>query len=271
MLGSHDTPRTGGSTPADAPPGVTLILPTYNERLSLPPLLHQLSERLQGQPWSWEILVVDDDSPDGTAQAARDSGIPGPLRVIVRSGERGLASAILRGLWEARGRVALVLDADGSHPPELVVPLVDEVLSGRCEMALASRYIRGGSTRGGPLRRRFLSRGATLLARPLTPVKDPMSGFFAVDREILSRARLDPVGYKIALEILARCRPAPVREIPFEFRDRREGESKMGAGEVLRYLRHLGRLYRFRLAGRLPLGQRGGPGVSPGGLLPPQR
>ncbi len=243
-------------------PLVSVVLPTYNEREALPPLLRALGEVLSRRTFRSEIVVVDDDSPDGTADAARSTTLPVPLTVRVRKGERGLASAILLGLGEARGRVAVVMDADGSHPVETVLPLVRAVVEDGAEMALASRYMSGGETRDWPLGRQLISHGATFLARPLTSARDPMTGFFALDRAILSRSPLDPVGYKLALEILVRARPSPIKAVPFVFTERSAGRSKMGAREVVRYLRHLGRLYRFRIFTRGPSGS--GPG-GPGG------
>jgi dolichol-phosphate mannosyltransferase len=274
MPSPDGTDRQAPGTVPEAPPDVTVVLPTYNERDSLPSLLRALGEVLPRQGFRSEVLVVDDDSPDGTAEVARSMPMPVPLTVRVRKGERGLASAILLGLREARGRVAVVMDADGSHPVGTVPPLARAILGREAEMALASRYMRGGETRDWPLGRRLISHGATFLARPLTSARDPMSGFFAVDRSILDRTSLDPVGYKIALEILVRSRPFPIKEVPFVFTERSVGQSKMGTREIARYLRHLGRLSRFRIFTRRPRahgrGGSGGPSYRPGEGLDPQ-
>ncbi|MCI4368089.1 MAG: polyprenol monophosphomannose synthase [Thermoplasmata archaeon] len=223
---------------------VSLILPTYNEREALRTLLPRIREALS--PYSAEVLVVDDNSPDGTAGVAADWPAPPDVRVLERPSRLGLASAVTDGLKEADGRVLVVMDADGSHPPESIRALVEPILGGRAEFALGSRHANGGSSPGlvGP--RRMLSWGASLLARPLTPVHDPMSGFFAVSREAAFRAPLTPVGYKIALEVLAKCRPYPVVEVPYCFAPRIAGESKLDRGQVGEYLHHLGRLYAWR-------------------------
>jgi len=135
------------------------------------------------------------------------------------------------------------MDADGSHPPETIPSLVDPVRFGQAELVLASRHLPGASSPGLGGFRRLISTGAALLARPLTPVSDPMSGFFALKRCVAERARLEPTGFKIGLEILVRCRPSPVLEVPFRFGSRLAGSSKLGSGQIVRYLRHLSRLY----------------------------
>jgi dolichol-phosphate mannosyltransferase len=170
--------------------------------------------------------------------------------VIERPGVRGLASAVLAGVARAQGDVIVVMDADGSHPPAMVPPLVDAVTTGGAEMALGSRWVLGGGAPGLPPVRRAVSSAARWLARPLTNVRDPMSGFFAVRKEILGRARLAPVGYKIALEILVKCRPRPYVELPIVFQPRLAGVSKLGHNVVGNYVRHLARLYVFELTPR---------------------
>lgn len=233
---------------ANLPVDATIVIPTFNERETVSGLIRSLERLLVTLPYRTEVLVVDDDSPDGTADVVRGMPTRVPTRILVRHEEKGLASAVLVGLRAARGRVCLVMDVDGSHPPELVPTLLAPVLEGRAEMSLASRYVPGGATgKDWPLSRRVMSRAATALARPLTAVHDPMTGFFAVDPHILDRGELSPIGYKICLEILVRCRPRSVVEVPFLFLERRAGESKMGGREVLRYARHLSRLYAVRL------------------------
>ena len=225
---------------------VSVVLPTYNERESLVSLYPELCRVLAG--YAAEIVIVDDGSPDGTAQYA--AGLPGPIPCIVvnRGRKLGLASAVEEGFGRARGSILVVMDADGSHPPAAIPQLVAAVRDG-AEFALGSRYVDGGSAPGMSTGRRILSRGATALARPLTPVKDPMSGIFAVRRDVVERAPLSPLGFKIGLEVLVRCRPRPIAEIPILFRPRSAGSSKLGEGEIGRYLRHIGRLYGFRLTG----------------------
>jgi dolichol-phosphate mannosyltransferase len=228
-------------------PRVSVVVPTYNERGSLAGLYPELCEALA--PYPSEFVVVDDGSPDGTADFA--STLSGPLPVIVRNRGRkmGLASAVEEGFAGSHGEILVVMDADGSHPPSAIPTLVAAVTTGGAEFALGSRYVPGGSWPGLSRGRRAISRVATGLARPLVPVADPMSGFFALRRRILSRARLSPVGFKIGLEIMVRCRPSPIAEIPISFRPRTAGQSKLGQGEMGRYLRHISRLYGFRLAG----------------------
>ena len=230
------------------PVRVSVILPTYNERASLELLFPPLARSLEGL--AAEIVVVDDGSPDGTADFAERFPGPPTVRVVRRPGKGGLASAVIEGFRAARGDVLVVLDADGSHPPEIVPRLVAAVADGGAEFALGSRWVPGGSGRGLGPARRLLSAGAALLARPLVSVRDPMSGCFAFRRSILERSPLAPIGYKIGLEVLVKCRPAPVAEIPLDFRPRLAGASKLGRGEIGRYLRHVGRLYGWRLTGR---------------------
>jgi dolichol-phosphate mannosyltransferase len=230
------------------PPDVSVVIPTLNERDSVGLLAPRIASALHDV--SYEVVVVDDDSSDGTAAEVERIATEMPWRIHVRHGERGLASAVILGMHDAVGRVIVGIDADGSHPPEAIPALIAPILDGRAEMTVASRNVAGGSAPGLATGRRVLSWGASLLARPLTSVKDPMSGYFAVRRDVLARAGLAPIGYKIVLEILVKCRPSPVLEVPYVFGSRLAGESKLGSGEVGRYVQHLGRLYAWSATGR---------------------
>lgn len=232
----------------DRSPVVSLVLPTYNERECIARIHGRIDEVLR--PYAHEIIVVDDSSPDGTADLIRGLAASGPYELLLRPARAGLSSAVLDGCRRAQGEVVCVMDADGSHPPELLPRLIDPVRSGAAEFALASRRVRGGSEEGLPPTRRLISWSASLLAWPLTRVHDPMSGFFAVRRRVLERGPLVPTGFKVGLEILVKCRPFPVIEVPFRFGERLAGESKLGPSTIASYGEHLVRLYRWRfLAG----------------------
>ena len=237
------------------PPELSVILPTLDEREALERLDPRLRAGTSGR--ACEVIVVDDASTDGTPAFVESLARDGPYRLIERRNARGLASAVVEGLRAARGRVLVVLDADGSHPPERIPALVGPIFAGSAEFVLGSRNVPGGSAPGLSFGRRAISFGAALLARPLSPVRDPMSGYFAVARSVVDRAPLAPVGYKIALEILVKCRPSPVLEVPIVFAPRVAGESKLGGGEIGAYLHHLERLYAWRIFRR---GRRAGAG-----------
>jgi len=214
----------------------TIVIPTFNERETLPGLCAAVREHVVGNP---QLLVVDDQSPDGTADVARALGCD----VIVRTGQRGLALSVVEGIARAKGQIAVVIDADGSHPAAVIPELVDAVQGGM-DLAVGSRHVPGGRIDADwPLRRRLLSGMAQLAAKPLTQLSDPMSGFFAVRVSALDLERLRPRGYKILLEIDAR-HDLSVAEVPIEFRDRTGGDSKLNVRVQLDYLRQLGSLYR---------------------------
>jgi dolichol-phosphate mannosyltransferase len=227
---------------------VSVIVPTFREAPNLPVLAGAVRDALDGLA-AHELIVVDDDSRDGTEEACERLAAEHPLRLIVRRGERGLASAVVRGMREAAGRWLVVMDADLSHPPE-AIPLLLDALNDGADFAVGSRYVAGGSTEDGwGLGRWLNSKVATMLAWPLARVADPMAGFFALPRSLFVAAEgsLDPIGYKIGLELLVKCRCRRVVEVPIHFRNRLHGQSKLSLREQVNYLRHLGRLYRFRL------------------------
>jgi Glycosyl transferase family 2 len=244
--------RRGESFTLSGRPQVTVILPTFNERSALESLDPRLREALR--PYSAEVLVVDDGSPDGTGDFVRSLERDGTYRLIQRPRKEGLATAVMTGFREARGDVVVVMDADGSHPPETLSSLIHPTADGSAEMVVASRHLPGASSPGLAGFRRAISSMAALLARPLTPLTDPMSGFFALRREVLDRATLTPAGYKIGLEIVVKCRPAPLLEVPFCFDRRIAGSSKLGAGQIVGYLNHISRLYAFWLLPRPAVG-----------------
>jgi len=186
------------------------------------------------------------------------------LKVLHRTGKLGLSSAVLEGFAAASGDILVVMDADLSHPPEKIPEMVRQITEGRADMVVGSRHVPGGSIEDWPIHRRLLSKAATLLARPLTKVKDPMSGFFALKRSVIEGVRLDPVGYKIGLEILVKGRHTRVVEVPIRFANRKAGQSKLGGAVMLRYIDHVTTLYehdRFWLAKYLKFAIIGGIGA----------
>jgi dolichol-phosphate mannosyltransferase len=221
---------------------ISVVVPTYNESKNVPVLYERLTAALDAAGRPFQLLVVDDDSSDGTG-AVVDALGPN-ARAIVRKGERGLATAVIRGLQDADNDLCVVMDADLSHPPETVPELARKVEEG-APFAIGSRYIDGGRTQDWSALRAVNSWGATILARPLTKVRDPMSGFFAVRRSTIPFGELNPVGYKIALEILVKSGVKEPLEIPIVFTDRLHGESKMTMKEQYRYILHLARLYAY--------------------------
>ncbi len=230
---------------------VSVVVPTFNEALNIAALSEEICRALEGAHLRGEVIVVDDDSPDGTGRIAEELGKRLPVRCIVRRGRRGLSSAVLEGFAASRARVCVVMDADGSHPVETLPELIRPVLEGTADITVGSRYMSGGGSEKWPLLRRVISRGAGLLALGVARLSDPTSGFMAVRRDLLEGLALDPVGWKIVLEIVVKARAARVREVPILFRDRRAGESKLSAKAQLQYLQHLWRLYAFRFAGLL--------------------
>lgn len=227
---------------------ISIVTPTYNEAGSVPLLAERLGAALAGRPF--ELIVVDDGSPDGTADIAASLAPRLPVRVVRRAGKAGLASAVLAGFGAAAGDLLVVIDADLSHPPEIVPALVDALESG-ADLAVGSRYVRGGGTLDWPLRRRIVSRVACLLGNALVPVRDATSGFFAVRRSAIDGVTLNAIGFKIGFEVIARARAKRIVEVPYVFRDRELGASKFGRREIAQYLVQLGQVARDRLLRRL--------------------
>lgn len=227
-------------------PEVVVVVPTFHEASNLPELVHRIAASMQAADLSIEIVVVDDNSQDGTDRVCKELSDRYPLRLMTRIHERGLASAVLYGIRHSVSRYVAVMDADLSHPPEDLSRLIRRVKAG-ADFVVGSRYVSGGSTDAQwSIWRWVNSKVATLLAIGLTNVKDPMSGFFAFPRHILERApSLLPVGYKIGLEILVKTGCRNVAEIPIAFKERTRGESKLTLHQQVLYLRHLRRLYQY--------------------------
>jgi dolichol-phosphate mannosyltransferase len=238
--------RVGGQG-ADVGTPVTVIVPTFNERDNVAELVARTALALEG--WDAEILFVDDSSDDTAAEVDRVAGdAPIPVRVIHRSENTGgLGGAVVVGLEAAAADVCIVMDGDLQHPPELLPVLLARYAQGDADVVAASRYIGGGDTSGLGTAVRFgVSRVATWLTRAMFPIRlarstDPMTGFFLVDRGRLDLSTLQPRGFKILLEILAR-NDLRIAEVPMEFAERRHGTSKASLRQGAMFLEHLARL-----------------------------
>ncbi len=222
---------------------ISIIVPTYNERENIEELVKRIDASLRKEGLKYEIIIVDDNSPDGTADVAESLSSKYPIKVVRRPGKLGLSSAVLDGFKVAEGDLVVVMDADLQHPPEVIPKLVRTAANG-CDIVIASRYVKGGSVGEWSVLRKLISKGATLIARILLPqsrnVKDPMSGFFLFKREVLEGSEgLDPKGFKILLEILVKGRYRSVCEVPFKFGQRFKGQSKLGMKEVINYVIHV--------------------------------
>jgi len=228
---------------------VSVVLPTYNESKSLPVLIPRIARALVEAGLRGEVVVVDDNSPDGTASVAEGLAREHPVRVLKRTTERGLATAVIAGFRMSQATVCVVMDADGSHPVEALGTMVRMILDDKAEIVVGSRHVEGGGSKDWPLFAQLKSRFAASLAIGLTSMTDPTTGFMAVRRTLLERLTLDPVGWKIVLETAVKARPARLAEVPIVFTDREHGESKQSLKVLLEYLNHLYKLYQFRFPG----------------------
>jgi dolichol-phosphate mannosyltransferase len=227
---------------------LSIIIPTYREADNARPLVQRLRAALDGVV-EYEIVFVDDNSPDDiVARVAELQREGAPARVLVRTTERGLSSAIYHGFRETRGEIIMCMDADLSHPPEAIPKMLDALRSEKTEMVMGSRYVPGGSTDNDwGWYRRLNSNLGRVLAFPLTKVRDSGAGFFMMRRPVFMRAtNLNPIGYKAALELMVKSHVTEVVEVPIHFTDRRIGESKMDFKVQWQYLVHLKRLYDYR-------------------------
>jgi dolichol-phosphate mannosyltransferase len=230
-----------------------LVIPTLNEAGNIPVLLSRIHSALAQSAVDYEIIVVDDDSQDGTAEvvsrlAARDTRV----RLLVRRGERGLAGAVIRGWEHTNADLLGVIDADLQHPPEVLPSLLAPVEHG-ADIAIASRYVNGNGAKEWNKFRLFVSRCGTWATAPLQRnglrIKDPLSGFFLVRRECIAGIHLQPEGFKILLEILVKGRIRKAVEVPFHFGTRHSGKSKADLKIAIQYFSLLGKLSRYALFG----------------------
>ena len=236
---------------------LSVIIPTYNESQNITRMLDIVSLSLRPET-NAEIIVVDDNSPDGTGRIveeyARKSRARGwcEIRLVNRKEEKGLSSAILAGIRASVGEAVVVMDSDFSHPPETIAKMIEELKSSDCDIVVASRYVKGGSITGWPFKRKLISKGATKIAQRSLgiKIKDPMSGFFAFRRHVIRNIKFEAIGYKLLLEILVKAKEAKVREIPYNFTDRRTGDSKLDRSVIFDYLKSVWNLYRYGKSAR---------------------
>jgi dolichol-phosphate mannosyltransferase len=242
---------------------LSIIIPTYNESDNIIRLIERIKENLNPNIFT-EIIVVDDNSPDGTGKIVK-SYIDNDntdkekkpsleekniyvIHVIIRKEKNGLIPAILEGVRFSQGNYILVMDADFSHPPELIPNMLEKILTDSNSIVIASRYVETGAIVGWPFRRRIISKCAAIIAKiglRVNNVTDPMSGFFVVPRSLLEHLKIDTKGYKILLEILVKTKNMPIHEVPYTFTDRKSGKSKMGFNVVFDYIGSVWQLYNY--------------------------
>lgn len=232
---------------------VSVVVPTFNEVGNVTPLLERLERALDSH--RYEIILVDDDSPDGTWQVAeRAAEADDRITVIRRQGQRGLSSAIVAGMAKASGAVIVVIDADLQHDEQRIPDLVAEISDSQADVCVGTRSADGGDYGAFARRRRFISWTGATLARMLlnVQVSDPMSGFFAISRERfdLLSSEVDPRGFKILLEFLARGPQPKIAEVGYRFGERHSGTTKLSGMVVVDYLKALIGLAIHRLRRR---------------------
>ena len=225
---------------------ISLVAPTYNERDRLAELVRSVFGAFESAGLDGELVIVDDNSPDGTGALADELALRYPVRVVHRSGKLGLGTAVIEGFAAASSDIVGVIDADLSHPPELVPRMLAAMREQGADIVIGSRYIPGGGTRNWELSRVLMSKFACLMARGLTPVRDATSGFFLIRRELARGVTISAGGFKICLELLIRSAPRLVLEIPYVFTGRTVGESKMNTREAMGYLAQLRDLHAYR-------------------------
>jgi dolichol-phosphate mannosyltransferase len=255
LLSGGDTHYISHLVQTTEPVHLSLIVPTYNESGNIEKIVQILSNILdEALPNDYELIIVDDDSPDRTWDLARVlmSDYPN-LRVMRRQTERGLSTAVIRGWQAAKGEILGVIDGDLQHPPEVLLKLLSAINKG-ADLAVASRHVEEGGVSDWSIVRRFLSRGAQMLGlvilpRAISRVSDPMSGYFMVRRNAIAGKIMNPIGYKILIEVLGRGDIERIAEAGYIFQEREEGESKVTWKQYKEYIHHLLRL-RFS-TGRL--------------------
>jgi dolichol-phosphate mannosyltransferase len=224
-------------------PSLTMVVPTYNERERIAELVAAVFSACHAAGLDLELVIVDDNSPDGTGAAADELATKYRMKVVHREGKLGLGTAVVAGFGVASSDVVGVMDADFSHPPSLVPKMWAVFRATGADALVASRYVPGGGTQNWPFVRRVMSRLGSFLARGLSPIQDATSGFFLIRRSIATSTRIKAGGFKIALELIARGRPERLVEVPFVFDERRRGESKMSRKEAIGYFIQLKDLY----------------------------
>jgi dolichol-phosphate mannosyltransferase len=242
------TPNAAGT-----PMKFSIVVPTYNEAGGIERLVRTLAGIFAQNGLDGEIVVVDDNSPDGTGAIVDRLDREGlPVRALHRPGKMGLSSGVIDGWKFARADSAALgaMDADFSHDATILPRMVNALASGGYDLAIGSRYVPGGGIANWPKRRIITSRVAIALAQPLTPIKDITSGYFLVKRDALAGVELDPIGFKIGLEVIAKAHYGRALEVPYVFTDRVAGESKLNQNEIFNYLKQLARIYGARLRGR---------------------
>jgi len=230
----------------------SFIIPTYNEAGGIEKLLRAVDGVFKANGLDGEIVVVDDNSPDGTGAIVDRLSVELPVRCLHRPGKLGLSSGVIDGWKFARPESLAVgcMDGDFSHDITIVPKMVEALASGAYGLAIGSRYVPGGGIANWPKKRIITSKVACMLARPLTPINDITSGFFLVRRDALDGVELDPIGFKIGLEVVAKAHYGKALEIPYVFTDRVVGESKLNQSEIFNYLKQLRKLYGARFFGK---------------------
>jgi dolichol-phosphate mannosyltransferase len=223
---------------------LSLIIPTYNERARLGELVAAVFHVFERHGLDGELVIVDDNSPDGTGALAEELAARYRIRVLHRAGKLGLGTAVVDGFGLASGDVLGVMDADLSHPPEALPRLLAALEAYQADLVIASRYVPGGRTKNWPISRRLMSRFACLLARPVTSARDATSGFFLIRRAAVRDVRIAAGGFKICLELLVRGRVASIVVVPYELVDRAAGERKMSWRDATGYFWQVRDLWR---------------------------
>jgi len=232
------------------PPEISIVVPTYNESGRIAELVETVCGVYRDGGIRGELVVVDDNSPDGTGRIADSLTGRHPMTVVHRAGKLGLGSAVMEGFQAANAPIVGVMDADFSHPPSVLPDLLAHMRRTGADVVVGSRYIAGGAAENWTAGRLLMSRFACALAWPLTPVRDATSGFFLIRRDIIEGVRIQAGGFKILLELLMRSPVRSVTEVPYVFVDRTTGESKMSLREAMGYFTQLRQLYGVKWAGR---------------------
>ena len=211
---------------------ISIIIPSYKEYENLITLIPEIRNTLNGD--LHEIIVVDDNSCDGTEKIEN-------ARIVTRTSERGLASAVIRGIEECETDGFIVMDADHQHPPSVLPSIV--ISLDHNELVVGSRYVKGGGTQGWTLWRRFVSKVASSLGKPLSGINDSSSGLFGAYKSLLNTKELNPIGFKLGLDIYNKLKLRSKTEVPYVFLSRHFGDSKFTSKQVKEYLKQLAQLY----------------------------